>query len=68
MIKSSREDALKLLLGDKLLEAFIYQADVDSFHKGGDSIPDNPLSFATEDRQFSPRRITTHEPDKRVTQ
>jgi CRISPR system Cascade subunit CasD len=60
LLKENRDDALCLLIGDKPLESFTYQVDVDNFSEGRDSIPDLPLSFATERRVFAPRRVLTH--------
>lgn len=59
-VKKTREEALKLLIGDKDLTSFTYQVDVDDFTKGRDSVPDTPISFAIEKRLFSPRRVFTH--------
>ena len=60
LLKETRDEALKLLIGDKELKSFTYQADVDDFTDGRDAIPDTPISFAIEKRLFSPRRIFTH--------
>jgi CRISPR system Cascade subunit CasD len=54
-------DALKLLIGDKALESFTRQEEVESFVDGRDSLPDTPVSFATDQRQFSPRRVITRQ-------
>lgn len=56
-LKSNREDALKLLVGESPLESFTRQEDVENFADGRDSLPDMPVSFASERRSFSPRRI-----------
>lgn len=37
----------------------VRQEDVDNFTDGRDSLPDMPVSFATEKRLFSPRRVKT---------
>lgn len=67
-VKESQESALMLIIGDELLDNFVYQVDAESFFDGKDSLPDEAVSFATEDRQFSPRRISTHEPIRRAEQ
>jgi len=54
-----RNEALRLLIGEKTLEAFTRQQDVENFGDGRDSIPDLPCSFATGRRQFLPRRVKT---------
>jgi len=56
-LKDGRNDALHLLIGDQPLEFFDRQEEVDSFADGKDSIPDSPISFAIENRVFSPRRV-----------
>jgi len=58
-IRETKEDALKLILGESLLEAFTRQEDVESFADGRDSLPDLPVSFASDKRLFSSRRIRT---------
>lgn len=58
-LRGNRDEALKLLLGDKPLDLFTRQEDVESFADGRDSLPDMPVSFATEQRQFAPRRVKT---------
>lgn len=63
-LKEARDDALRLLIGEKLLENFTWQEDVDNFAEGRDSLPDTPLSFATERKQFSPRRVRIHQGTK----
>lgn len=56
-LKGNRGDALRLLIGIKPLESFTRQEEVESFVEGRDSLPDAPVSFATERRLFSPRRV-----------
>lgn len=51
--------ALRLLIGDMPLEVFTRQEEVENFAEGRDSLPDFPVSFATDHRLFSPRRICT---------
>lgn len=57
LLKANRDDALRLLIGEKPLESFTRQEEVGNFLEGRDSIPDAPVSFATEKRLFSPRRV-----------
>lgn len=59
LVKESREDALHLLIGEKPLELFTRQVELDNFADGRDTLPDSPVSFATERRLFSPRRVRT---------
>jgi CRISPR system Cascade subunit CasD len=57
-LTASFEDALALLrIGDQPLESFTRQEEAENFAEGRDSIPDTPVSFATERRSFSPRRV-----------
>lgn len=56
-LKCDRNEALRLLIGDKPLEAFTRQIEVENFADGRDSLPDMPVSFASDNRQFSPRRV-----------
>jgi len=58
-LKDNRDDALRLLIGEKPLESFTRQEEVENFAEGHDSLPDAPVSFATERRLFSPRRVRT---------
>ena len=58
-MKDNRDEALRLLIGEKPLEWFTRQEEVESFGDGRDSLPDAPVSFATERRLFSPRRVRT---------
>ncbi len=58
-LMDNREDALRLLIGEKPLESFTRQEEVENFGEGRDSLPDAPVSFATERRLFSPRRVRT---------
>jgi len=59
LVKNRREEALCSIIGDKPIESFTRQEEVYTFVEGKDSIPDTPLSFATEGRLFSPRRVKT---------
>lgn len=58
-LRDSQNEALRLLVGEKPLESFTRQEEVENFVDGRDSIPDAPVSFATERRLFSPRRVRT---------
>jgi CRISPR system Cascade subunit CasD len=58
-LKGNRDDALHLLIGEKPLESFTRQEEVETFSEGRDTLPDAPVSFATERRLFSPRRVRT---------
>lgn len=53
----SRNEALRLLIGEEPLESFTRQEDAESFAEGRDSLPDQPVSFASDGRLFAPRRI-----------
>lgn len=58
-LKDNRNDAFKLL-EEKPLESFTRQVEVENFADGRDSLPDAPISFATERRNHcSPRRVRT---------
>jgi len=58
-LKESRDDALHLLIGEKPLQSFTRQEEFENFVDGRDSLPDTPVSFASERRMFSPRRVRT---------
>ncbi len=58
-LKDNRDAALRLLIGDKPLESFTRQEEAETFSEGGDTLPDEPVSFATEQRLFVPRRVKT---------
>ena len=47
-LKEDRDDALRLLIGEMSLESFTRQEDVENFADGRDSLPDMPVSLATE--------------------
>lgn len=59
LVKENQNDALRLLIGEKQIESFTRQEEVANFSEGRDSLPDIPVSFATEHRSFSPRRVKT---------
>ena len=58
-LRDSHAEALKLLIGEEPLESFTRQEDAESFAEGLDSLPDQPVSFASDRRMFSPRRVRT---------
>jgi len=58
-LRDTQEEALKLLIGEEQLESFTRQEDVATFAEGKDSLPDRPVSFASDRRAFSPRRVIT---------
>ena len=58
-ISGDRTEALALLIGDIPLENFTRQEDIENFSDGRDSLPDVPVTFASERRLFSPRRVRT---------
>jgi len=64
-VKDDRQEALHLLIGDSPLESFTRQEEVANFTEGRDSLPDTPVSFASERRLFSPRRVQTRPGAKR---
>lgn len=66
LLKDNRDDALRLLIGDKPLELFTRQEEVENFGEGRDSLPDAPVSFATDRRQFSQRRVRTTQGTERL--
>lgn len=58
-LRSNREEAVRLLLGDNTIDSYTRQTEVENFADGRDSLPDMPVSFASERRLFSPRRVKT---------
>lgn len=58
-LEDTRDAALQLLIGDNVLESFTRQEEVETFSDGRDTLPDAPVSFASEQRLFSPRRVRT---------
>ena len=59
LVKKNRGDALYFLIGEKKIEFFTRQEDVSNFVDGRDTLPDSPISFAIDQRLFSPRRVIT---------
>jgi CRISPR system Cascade subunit CasD len=58
-LRNTKEDAMKLFNLNKPLEAYTRQEDVENFADGRDSLPDIPVSFASERRMYAPRRVRT---------
>ena len=58
-LRDNKDDALRLLVGQKPYEFFTRQEEAEDFTDGRDSLPDAPISFATEHRLFSLRRVRT---------
>lgn len=59
-LKDNLGGALRLLIGEKSLESFTRQEDVENFAEGQDSLPDAPVSFAIDRKNHcSPRRVQT---------
>ncbi len=56
-LRTAWDEAVQLFNLEKPLDAYIHQEDVKSFAEGKDSLPDMPVSFATEKRKFAPRRV-----------
>ncbi len=56
-LRDDKDDALHLIIGNEPLGSFTRQEEVPDFAEGRDSLPDMPVSFATEKRLFSPRRV-----------
>lgn len=66
LLKENRDDALRLLIGEQPIDSFTWQEEVDNFGEGSDSLPDAPVSFATERRLHAPRRVRTHHGTGRI--
>ena len=58
-LKDTETDALQLLIGEQPIATFTRQIDAANFADGRDSIPDMPMSFVSDQRAFSPRRVRT---------
>ena len=52
-LKDKETDALQLLIGEQPIETFTRQIEVANFVDGRDSLPDMPISFASDQRTFS---------------
>jgi len=59
LVKENKDEVLRLLIGEKPLESFIQQEEVENFVDGRDTIPDVPVSFDSKRRLFAPRRVKT---------
>jgi len=62
-LKECKDDALHLLIGEKPLDSFTRQLEVQNFADGRDSLPDVAVSFAIERRLHSPRRVRMRHSD-----
>ncbi|MBT1070737.1 type I-E CRISPR-associated protein Cas5/CasD [Pelotalea chapellei] len=60
-LRNHHDEAMRLLIGEKSIESFTRQEEVENFVDGRDSLPDMPVSFASERRLFSPRRVRTRQ-------
>jgi len=60
-LRDDRDEALRLLIGERPIESFSRQEEAETFADGRDSMPDQPVSFAAERRRFSPRRVITRQ-------
>lgn len=60
-LRASRDEAVQLLIGDASLGEYARQVEAENFADGRDSLPDMPVSFASERRTFSPRRVVTRQ-------
>lgn len=58
-LKGTEPEALRLLIGENPLDSFVQQVEIRNFEEGRDSLPDAPVSFASDRRLFSPRRVLT---------
>lgn len=56
-LKNNRDDALRTIIGEQPIEKFTRQIEVETFSEGRDALPDSAISFASERRLFSPRRV-----------
>lgn len=59
-LRDTKEEALQLIIGDQALDKFTRQEDAKSFAEGRDTIMDSPISFASNKRQFAPRRVANY--------
>lgn len=58
-LSDTKEEALRLVIGEGRIESFTRQEEFANFTDGHDTLLDVPVSFATEKRLFSPRRVRT---------
>lgn len=58
-LKDTKEEALTLMIGERQIESLTRQEEVTDFREGRDALNDVPVSFATDRRLFSPRRVKT---------
>lgn len=58
-LKDTKEEALILMIGERQIESLTRQEEVTDFREGRDALNDVPVSFATDRRLFSPRRVKT---------
>lgn len=58
-LKDKETDAIQVLIGEQPIEKFTRKIEVANFVDGQDSLPDMPISFASHQRTFSPRRVKT---------
>lgn len=65
-LEETRDDALRLIIGEDPLESFTRQEDVGRFADGRDTLPDAPVSFSIEQRAFAPRRVKTSQGHKGI--
>ncbi|HEX2957668.1 MAG TPA: type I-E CRISPR-associated protein Cas5/CasD [Chitinispirillaceae bacterium] len=56
-IKDNKQSALQLLIGENQIEKYTCQEDVKSFSDGIDSLNDLAVSFNSDKRSFSLRRV-----------
>ncbi len=63
-LEDNRDDALRLLIGEKPLESFTRIEEAEDFAEGRDSLPDIAVSFDLERRLYSPRRVRIRQPKK----
>ena len=60
-LKDNRDEAERLLIGETPLASFTRQEEIENFTEGRDTLLDVPVSFASERRVFSPRRVKTEQ-------
>jgi len=58
-LKNNKDEALRLLIKENPLESYTRQVEAENFSDGRDSLPDLAVSFASDRREFSPRRVKT---------